>query len=112
MFNETTTHYAERLEYNQLTPLVAVNFSFNAIVRTYSNDTATLYIVNSNKDDESIRRDGVIPRFYGILAHDHDKKYYKYGTQHTTCGTHLSRELKACFCCMTLVGLINSDNSC
>jgi len=32
--------------------------------------------------------------YCGILAHDHDKKYYKYGTRHATCGAHLSRELK------------------
>ena len=41
-----------------------------------------------------IERDGILPVFYGILSHDHDKKLYNYGTDHSTCGVHLVRELK------------------
>jgi len=43
---------------------------------------------------EGVARDGILTRFHGILSHDHDKKYYNYGSEHATCGGHLTRELK------------------
>jgi len=92
--DETVSCCVERLEYGQLTPLVAVNSSFNVVVRTHSSVSATLLTVNPFKDDEGVRRDGVVPSFCGVLVHDHDKKFYKYGVLHATCGAHLSRELK------------------
>jgi transposase len=70
--------------------------TFDAIIRTHSNATTTLYTVNPRKDDEGIVNDGIIPLFHGIFSHDHDRKYYKYGSPelHATCHAHLSRELK------------------
>ena len=70
--------------------------TFDAIIRTHSNATTTLYTVNPRKDDEGIVKDGIIPAFHGIFSHDHDRKYYKYGKPelHATCCAHLSRELK------------------
>jgi len=70
--------------------------TFDVILRTHSNATTTLYTVNPRKDDEGVERDGIIPAFHGIFAHDHDRKYYKYGNPklHATCHAHLSRELK------------------
>jgi len=70
--------------------------TFDTIIRTHSNATTTLYTVNPRKDDEGIVSDGIIPGFHGIISHDHDKKYYKYGSSelHATCNAHLSRELK------------------
>ena len=70
--------------------------TFDVTIRTHSNTTTTLYTVNPRKDDEGVERDGIIPVFHGIFAHDHDKKYYKYGNPelHATCNAHLSRELK------------------
>jgi transposase len=44
-----------------------------------------------------VRRDGVLEVFGGVLVHDHDKKFYKYGALHATCGAHLSRELKGLY---------------
>jgi len=95
--DETTSRCVERLEYGQAVPLAAVNSSFNAVVRTHSGATATLLTVNPYKDDEGIVRDGIVPLFCGILSHDHDKKYYKYGALHAACGAHLSRELRGLF---------------
>jgi len=36
----------------------------------------------------------ILTRLFGIVAQDHEAKFYKYGTRHATCGEHLSRELK------------------
>jgi hypothetical protein len=68
--------------------------TFNAYVRTYSNATTTLLTANARKDDEGVKQDNILTRFFGIVAQDHEAKFYKYGTRHATCGEHLSRELK------------------
>jgi transposase len=70
------------------------NKTFNVYIRNYSNAACTLYTVHAKKDDEGIKRDGVLEEFYGTLSHDHDKKYYKYSIKHATCGAHLLRDLK------------------
>jgi transposase len=92
--DETTMKCTQLKEYDAEKPETAVKTTFNAIIRTHSTAEATVYTVNPHKDDEGIRKDGIIPSFVGILSHDHDKKYYKYGKLHATCGAHLSRELK------------------
>jgi len=92
--DETTVRCTQLLEYGATTPKVAEKTTFDAIIRTYSSSGATLLSVNPHKDDEGVLRDGIIPKFCGILAHDHDRKYYKYGKNHAACGAHLSRELK------------------
>jgi len=91
--DEIVVDCVERLEYSQMVPQVAVNSSFDAVIRTHSNATSTLYTVNPHKDDEGVRRDGILEAFVGVLVHDHDKKYYKYGERHGACGAHLSRNL-------------------
>jgi len=95
--DETISCCVERLEYDQMTPLIAEKTSFNVFVRTYSGATSTLLMVCPHKDDEGVVRDGVLESFGGILAHDHDAKYYKYSELHATCGAHLSRDLKGLF---------------
>jgi transposase len=55
---------------------------------------ATLYTVSPHKDIAGVERDGILPTFQGILSHDHDRKYYHFGSAHATCGAHLLRELK------------------
>ena len=92
--DETLLRSVQLLEYEDKEFQTAYGTSFDAVIRTYSNATTTLYTVNPHKDDKGIERDGIIPLFCGILSHDHDKKYYKYGIFHATCGAHLSRELK------------------
>jgi transposase len=72
----------------------AKNSTFNVVVRTYSNDKTTLYTVNPKKDDKGVKKDDILTKFCGILSHDHERKFYKYGGFHATCGAHLSRELK------------------
>jgi hypothetical protein len=68
--------------------------TFNAYVRTYSNDRTTLLTANAQKDAEGLKRDNILTRYFGTVSHDHEAKFYKYGTRHATCGEHLCRELK------------------
>ena len=65
-----------------------------AYMRVHSNAHATLLTVNRHKDMDGVIRDGILTRFLGILSHDHDRKYYNYGSEHATCGEHLMRDLK------------------
>ena len=37
---------------------------------------------------------GVIPRFKGVLCHDHWKPYYAYSCIHSLCNAHHLRELE------------------
>ncbi len=37
---------------------------------------------------------GILPRFQGILCHDHWKPYYQYGIAHALCNAHHLRELE------------------
>jgi hypothetical protein len=67
--------------------------SFRPTARTHSNANSTFYTVNPKKDIPGIERDGILPLFVGILSHDHEIKFYKYGTLHATCGEHLVRDL-------------------
>jgi transposase len=68
--------------------------TFNVSVRTHSCETAVLMTLNPQKNDNGIEKDGILTVFNGILSHDHDKKFYKYGYLHATCGAHLLRNLK------------------
>lgn len=95
--DETPLRCAETIEYLENGDTVtrtADGKSFEATVRTHSNNSSTLYTVNPRKDKEGIERDNVLPRFFGMLSHDHETKFYKYGTAHPTCGEHLLRDLK------------------
>jgi hypothetical protein len=72
----------------------AKHTTFSAYVRTYSNARTTLLTANAHKNEESVKHDNILTRFFGILSHDHEAKFYNYGTKHATCGAHLTRELK------------------
>jgi hypothetical protein len=75
--DETSLRSTERIENDEVE--TAVKTTFDVTVRTHSNATTTLYTINPRKDDEGVVNDGIIPAFHGILSHDHDRKYYKYG---------------------------------
>jgi len=68
--------------------------TLSAYIRTYSNATTTLLTASAHKDNEGVKQDNILPRFFGIVSHDHEMKFYNYGTRHATCVAHLSRELK------------------
>jgi len=95
--DDTTMRCSETVEYLQsggFNVLEEKGRSFKSTIRTHSNETSTLYTVNPKKDMEGIKRDDILTRFFGILSHDHESKFYNYGTAHSTCGEHLLRDLK------------------
>jgi len=96
--DETPMKCTQRIEYDEETkePILktAEGNTYNVTVRNYSNESSTLYTVNSKKDILGIERDGILPIFHGTLSHDHDKKFYNYGDNNSTCCAHLVRELK------------------
>jgi transposase len=71
--------------------------TFNVTARTHSTKNAVLMTVNPQKNDKGVEKDGILTVFNGILSHDHDKKFYKYGKKHATCGAHLLRNLKGLY---------------
>jgi hypothetical protein len=89
-----TSETIEYLENGEQRILESEKKSHRATVRTHSNDRSTLYTVNPRKDMEGIGRDDILTNFVGILSHDHESKFYNYGTLHAACGEHLLRELK------------------
>lgn len=94
--DDTPMRCAETYEYKKdgsLTLKTAENTTFGVNIRTYSNEKSTFYTVNPGKGDDGILRDNLLPGFFGILGHDHDRKYYKYSIWNATCCEHLLRDL-------------------
>lgn len=95
--DDTPMRCAETYEYKKdgtVTLKNAEKSTFGVNIRTYSNEKSTYYTVNPGKGDDGILRDNLLPGFFGILGHDHDKKYYKYSIWNATCCEHLLRDLK------------------
>ena len=68
--------------------------TYQAYIRTYSNKTTTVLTANPNKTEDSVTADNILTQFHGIVAQDHEAKFYHFGDKHATCGAHLIRELK------------------
>lgn len=58
-----------------------------------SNDQWTCYHPHEKRGTEAMDEMGVLPRFKGILCHDHWKPYFKYDCTHVLCNAHHLREL-------------------
>jgi transposase len=58
-----------------------------------SNDDWTLYHADEKRGKDAMDAMGVLPRFNGILCHDHWKPYYRYDCDHALCNAHHIREL-------------------
>jgi transposase-like protein len=65
----------------------------NMFFRNYSDEKRVLYTANPTKGNRAITDDGILPRFIGILIHDHNT--VNYGTGHGECNVHLIRYLRA-----------------
>jgi hypothetical protein len=68
--------------------------TFNAYIRTYSNNTTTVLTANPYKTEESVVTDNILTQFHGIVSQDHESKFYNFGSSNATCGAHLTRELR------------------
>jgi regulator of replication initiation timing len=76
------------------TPETASHTTYNAYIRTYSNSKTTVLTAHPHKTEESVVADNILTRFHGIIAQDHESKFYNFGYSHATCGAHLTRDLK------------------
>jgi transposase len=63
-----------------------------------SNDRLTLFYAHAKRGTEAMDEKGVLPKFEGILCHDHWKPYYYYTRcLHSLCNAHHLRELERAF---------------
>jgi hypothetical protein len=69
----------------------------NMTFRNYSDDLRVLYTANPTKGKKAIEDDDILPRFAGILVHDHNTVNYNYGTGNGECNVHIIRYLRANF---------------
>jgi transposase len=58
-----------------------------------SNLSWTHYHPHEKRGKEAMDDIGILPRFHGILCHDHWKPYYRYTFTHALCNAHHLREL-------------------
>lgn len=92
--DETPTRTAERPKKEGNGLETAKGTTYSSHIRTYSNKTTIVLTAAPYKTEESVRKDGILTRFHGIVSQDHEAKFYKFGDRHATCGVHLLRELK------------------
>ena len=62
-------------------------------LHTVSNDLWTYYCPHEKRGLDAINDMGILPRFKGILCHDHWKPYYRLDCTHALCNAHHLREL-------------------
>lgn len=58
-----------------------------------SNELWTLYYPHEKRGSDAMNEMDVLPKFTGILCHDHWKPYYTYDCKHALCNAHHLREL-------------------
>lgn len=59
-----------------------------------SNDRLTWLEPHEKRGQQAMDDIGILPRFQGVLCHDHWKPYYRYECQHALCNAHHLRELQ------------------
>ena len=59
-----------------------------------SNARLTWLAPHEKRGHEAMEEIGILPRFHGVLCHDHWKPYYRYECQHALCNAHHLRELQ------------------
>ncbi|MDP2211350.1 MAG: IS66 family transposase [Candidatus Aquicultor sp.] len=58
-----------------------------------SNGAWTHYFAHEKRGTDAFDEAGILPRFKGILCHDHWKPYFRYDFVHALCNAHHLREL-------------------
>lgn len=59
-----------------------------------SNDEWTCYYTHKKRGTDAMDNMGILPRFAGVLCHDHWKPYFTYDCAHALCNAHHLRELQ------------------
>lgn len=59
-----------------------------------SNGSWTHFFPHEKRGTEAMESIGILPKFKGILCHDHWKPYYAYKCMHALCNAHHLRELE------------------
>jgi len=57
------------------------------------NNGVSLFHVDAKRGKEAMDAMEVLPKFQGVLCHDHWKPYFQYGCRHSLCNAHHVREL-------------------
>lgn len=58
-----------------------------------SNEKWTYFYPHEKRGSKATDEIGILPKFKGVLCHDHWKAYYKYSCAHSLCNAHHIREL-------------------
>lgn len=61
------------------------------------NDQWTHFFPHAKRGTEAMNEINILPRYRGILCHDHWKPYYQYDCTHSLCNAHHLRELTRAF---------------
>jgi len=62
-------------------------------LHSLSNEQWTHFFPHENRGCKAMNAIGILPRFKGVLCHDHWKPYYRYDCTHALCNAHHLREL-------------------
>ena len=63
-------------------------------LHTACNDKWTYLYPHQKRGSQAMDAIGILPKFNGVLCHDHWKAYYKYDCLHALCNAHHIRELE------------------
>ena len=63
-------------------------------LHTACNEKWTHFFPHTKRGSEAMDAIGILPKFKGVLCHDHWKAYYTYSCQHALCNSHHLRELE------------------
>ena len=62
-----------------------------------ANAQYTGFFAHRKRGTEALDAIGILPRFHGLLCHDHWKPYFRYDCLHSLCNAHHLRELEWAF---------------
>ncbi len=104
-FNEDAYHRLEQFETIAKAKLIdsqvlhvdetGINQDGNRIwLHSASDDLWTLYFSHEKRGSVAMDTMGIIPKFDGVLCHDHWKPYFNYDCEHALCNAHHLRELE------------------